>query len=218
MTDFEVWQSGDVTLYRGDCLKVLPTLTGIDAVVTDPPWNCGYFGKSDAVDWHTYRETLKDWLITADPVAAGQCWFLSTKSIAHVSDLFADFKPFASVKNFSQMTRKSLPNCWDIAWIKSAPGEYMANGRNWFLANTAGMLRERTGHPTPRTVDVMAYILGMFSWRSICDPFTGSGTTGVACVNLGRKFIGIEIDPGYFEIAKARIKAAQDAKAEMLIA
>lgn len=215
--DCEVWESGDCTLIRGDCLRVLPAISGADAVVTDPPWNCGYFGKGDDVDWKQYGDTLKSWM-TACKEVSGQCWFLSTKSIPHVSHMFDGWKPFASVKNFSQMTRKSLPNCWDIAWIKDDAKTYQANGRNWFLANTAGMLQERTGHPTPRTVDVMKYVLGMFDWETILDPFTGSGTTGVACVNLGRRFIGIEIDKGYFEIAKQRIAKAQFAKSQMLIA
>jgi len=54
--------------------------------------------------------------------------------------------------------------------------------------------------------------------ETILDPFMGSGTTGVACVNLNRKFIGIEIDPGYFEFSKKRIVAALNSKAELLIA
>jgi DNA modification methylase len=205
MTTANEWTSdcGTVRLICGDCLEVLPTLGKVDAVVTDPPWNCGYFGAGDDIEWSEYKQLLKLWLDAAQAIASGQAWFLSTKSIAYVSDLFGDYKPFASVKNFSQMTPSSLPNCWDIAFIKST--EYLGNGRNWFLCNTAGMLQERTGHPTPRTVDVMEYVLGMHGWQTILDPFMGSGTTGVACVRTGRKFIGIELDAKYFEIAKRRI-------------
>ena len=203
------WQSDDgtVTLYHGDCLAILPHMSGVDAVVTDPPWNCGYFGDSDDVAWPVYRETLSDWVRQCELVAKSQAWFLSTKSIAHVSDLFKEYKPFASVKNFSQMTPHSLPNCWDIAWIKDDAG-YLGKGRNWFTSNTASMMSERTEHPTPRAVDVMRYIIELFSWSTILDPFMGSGTTGVACVRTGRKFIGIEIEPKYFDIACERITNA----------
>jgi site-specific DNA-methyltransferase (adenine-specific) len=52
----------------------------------------------------------------------------------------------------------------------------------------------------------------------VCDPFMGSGTTGVACINTGRRFIGVELDPGYFEIAKQRIQKALSERAELLVA
>lgn len=200
------WTSrcGRHVLYNADCLEVLPGLQGVDAVVTDPPWNCGYFGASDSATWGEYKETLRRWLAASESIASGQVWFLSTKSIFHVSDLFDGYKPFASVKNFSQMMPTALPNCWDIAFIKST--EYLGNGRNWFLCNTAGMLQERTGHPTPRTVDVMEYVLGMHGWGTVCDPFTGSGTTGVACIRTGRRFIGIEISREYCDIAVKRME------------
>lgn len=137
-----------------------------------------------------------------------QVWFLSTKSIPYVAHLFEGYLAFAAVKNFAQMNCKSrsLPNCWDIAFIKSQQAK--GTGRNWFLCNTAGMLKERTGHPTPRSLALMKYILHNHTWRSVCDPFMGSGTTAVAALKLGRSFTGIEIDPAYFEIAVKRIESA----------
>jgi len=75
-------------------------------------------------------------------------------------------------------------------------------------------------HPTQKPTELMEYFANTYTVKgeTILDPFMGSGTTGVACVNLNRKFIGIEIDPGYFEIAKKRIVAALNSKAELLIA
>jgi site-specific DNA-methyltransferase (adenine-specific) len=217
------WQSdcGTVSLYLADCLDVLPHLSGVDSVVTDPPWNLIYFSVSDekqrAVmragtgplgnrdDWQIYTEWLDSIRQRCEVLCYGQAWFVSTKSIPHVAYMFADYQPFASVKNFSQMTPKRLPNCWDIAFIRHKVGEYLGGGRNWFLSDTAGMGPERTDHPTQRTLDVVEYVSGMFDWGRILDPFMGSGTTGVAAVRLGRRFIGIEIEPKYFEIAKRRI-------------
>jgi DNA modification methylase len=61
-------------------------------------------------------------------------------------------------------------------------------------------------HPTQKPIEVMCWCLGFLpDARTILDPFMGSGTTGVACVQLGRGFIGIELDPGYFDIACRRI-------------
>lgn len=201
-----VEQIGAATLYLGDCRDVLPTLPKVDAVVTDPPWNLGYF-KDDEKSWPEYREWLGAVKTLCEGVGDGQVWFLSTKAISHVSDLFNGYSAFASVKNFSQMTPKSLPNCWDIAFLRST--KYKGNGRNWFLCNTAGMIADRTEHPTPRTLDVMEYVLSLHGWEIVCDPFMGSGTTGVACHRLGLQFIWIEREPKYFDIACRRIEDAQ---------
>ena len=64
-------------------------------------------------------------------------------------------------------------------------------------------------HPTQKPVELMQWCLGFIpDAKTILDPFMGSGTTGVACANLGRKFIGIEIEPKYFDIACKRIEIA----------
>jgi DNA modification methylase len=63
-------------------------------------------------------------------------------------------------------------------------------------------------HPTQKPIEVMTFIIDRAPSGTVIDPFMGAGTTGVACANLGRKFIGIEIEPKYFEIACERIKAA----------
>jgi site-specific DNA-methyltransferase (adenine-specific)/modification methylase len=77
-----------------------------------------------------------------------------------------------------------------------------------------GMLRAngeaRGDHPTQKPIGVMSWAIGHLpdGNETILDPFMGSGTTGVACVNLGRSFIGIEREPKYFDIARRRITAA----------
>lgn len=64
------------------------------------------------------------------------------------------------------------------------------------------------GHPTSKPVGLMRDLIEVTGGQTILDPFMGSGTTGVACAKLGRKFIGIELDPGYFDIACKRIEEA----------
>jgi len=64
-------------------------------------------------------------------------------------------------------------------------------------------------HPTQKPVALMEWCLGFLpDAKTVLDCYMGSGTTGVACVNLGRSFIGIELDPGYFDIAVSRITDA----------
>ncbi len=193
------YEDSAVQIYHGDCREFD---FNTDAVITDPPWNMGYF-KDDSKSWKEYSEWLDSVLIKFCASAGGQVWFLSSKSIPHVAHLFSEWTAFASVKNFSQMNGHTLPNCWDIAFIRST--QFLGRGRNWFHCNTAGMLSDRTDHPTPRTYDVMSYIIGMHGWMTILDPFMGSGTTLRAAKDLGRKAIGIEIEERYCEIAARRM-------------
>ena len=197
------------TLHNGDCLQYMRSLPSgsFDATITDPPWNMDYFD-DDNKSWDEYAAWLKEIKVECERVSKyGVFIFQSTKAVPFTSHLFDGYMPFAAVKNFSQMTPKSLPNCWDIAFYKVSGG-YLGNGRNWFLCDTAGMMAERTDHPTPRSLDVMMYIINMFSWQTIFDPFMGSGTTGIACMKLNRDFIGCELEPKYYSIAEKRIKSA----------
>jgi DNA modification methylase len=200
---------GPHRLFLGDCMDVMPTLGPVDAVVTDPPWNMDFF-EDDKKTWPDYAE----WLATLNghyeaiaPRAA--IVFLSSKAIPFVSHVFQGWQPFAACKNFSQMSasRDTIPNAFDIGFARLR-GSFTGSGRNWFVCNTAGMLKDRTGHPTPRTVDAMISVIDWIEARTILDPFAGSGTTGVACQKLGRVFIGIEKDPDYFAIMCKRIDEA----------
>jgi site-specific DNA-methyltransferase (adenine-specific) len=191
-------------LYHGDCLEIMPQLEPVDLVLADPPWNMGYF-ENDSKTWDEYCRTLYLWLHCFIHRSDNIIIFQSSKAIPYVSHLFAGWKPFVAVKNFSQMTPKFIPNCFDIAFIRNDKF-YRGNGRNWFLCNTAGMLAQRNEHPTPRSLDVITYLLNILRCDSILDPFLGSGTTAVACEQLNRRWIGIEISEKYCEIAAKRIE------------
>lgn len=203
---------GNATLYLGDCLTVLPTLPKADAVITDPPWNLGYF-TDDSKPEEEYVLWLKNVIELLRAACAGPVWvFQSTKNISSVAHLFAGWGCFASIKNFCRFSSpKLIPNSWDIAFYSSSEG-YLGNGRNWHLGNNANLPNVRhqmTLHPTARPLDTMEYIVSLFDADTIMDPFMGSGTTGVACATMKRNFIGIEIDPKYFDIACVRIENAQ---------
>ena len=75
----------------------------------------------------------------------------------------------------------------------------------------------QNNHPSPKPVPLMQDIVSIAKAETILDPFMGSGTTGVACAKLGRKFTGIEIDPDYFEIACERIRKAYQ-QADLFVA
>ena len=99
----------------------------------------------------------------------------------------------------------------ELAWTKGA-----GNAARMYKQIWNGIVREGEPakvnqgrqHPTQKPVRLMEWCIGFFPDSVILDPFMGSGTTGVACANLGRKFIGIEIEPKYFDIACERIEMA----------
>ncbi len=208
---------GNCMMIEGDCLTIMPQIGKVDAVVTDPPWNMAFF-QDDNKTWSEYAEWLvrlnQQYLEIAPDAAVV---FLSSKAIPFVSHVFQGWQPFAACKNFSQMSASKdvIPNAFDIGFAR-IQGVFTGSGRNWFVCNTAGMLKDRTGHPTPRTLDAMITVLGWLYAKTILDPFMGSGTTGVACVKTGRHFIGIELDPDYFEIACRRVREAY-AQPDLLI-
>lgn len=193
-------------LHLMDCMEYMKGLPDkyFDAVVTDPPWNMNYFS-DDNKSWDDYCKWLKIHINEFERIADNIVIFQSSKAIPFVSHLFTDYESMVVIKNFSQMTPQKLPNCYDIVFLKYKNG-YKGNGRNWFLSNTAGMLKQRTEHPTPRAEDVMEYILSMFDWHKIYDPFLGSGTTAIACYETGKEFYGTEIEEKYYNIAVERIE------------
>jgi DNA modification methylase len=202
---------GNATLWLGDCREVLPTLGRVDACVTDPPYGIGEAaGKNKS---RSYLATARDY--------GNDGWDDAPVS----ADLLAAIIAIADRAIIFGGNYYSLPptSCW-LVWDKE-------NGANDFadceLAWTNlpqavrrlrymwhGMLRAngepRGDHPTQKPVGVMQWCLGFLpNARTILDPFAGSGTTGVACVRMGKRFIGIEREPRYFDIACRRIEEAQ---------
>ena len=217
---------GDAELWLGDCREILPTLGKVDAVVTDPPYgidiaatptigargrsanghslgarSIGTYGVSD---WDSAGLTAEQW----DAIRAiAPLWIVWGGN--HLADVLGSS---AGVLIWD----KKCQDGWDdtfsemeIAWTNALS---RAKG---FRHRWAGAIRasEHTAnvreHPTQKPIRCMEWCIGFLpDAQTILDPFMGSGTTGVACANLGRKFIGIEIEPKYFDIACRRIEEA----------
>ena len=202
-------QIGDCTLYQGDCLEVMPTLDPVDAVVTDPPYGIG----------ESNEKALSRGKI-AKPKDYGH--FEWDSAPASDEQIFAILRVSKQQIIFGGNYFKLPPSsCW-LVWDKQ-------NGSNDFadceLAWTNlpkavrriywrwnGMIHKGDDvreHPTQKPVGVMEWCLNHIpDAQTILDPFMGSGTTGVACAKMGRKFIGIELEPKYFDIACKRIEDA----------
>ena len=191
-----------VRLICGDCREILPTLGKVDAVVTDPPYGIGFGSKH--TKWSANRGVvLGDW----------------DKEIPDITPLL-ELAPSVVVWGGE---RFDLPikRGW-LTWVKpDAAPTFASTEFAWtsqdkparhFIYSIGATNPERIGHPTQKPLALMKWTLEQIPpCQTILDPFMGSGTTGVAAVKLGRKFIGIEIEPKYFDIACRRIQAALDA-------
>ena len=225
---------GDCRLILGDCLKVLPGLPKVDAVITDPP----YLGLGDKIDVNftsgvaarrNVNKTIGDpWTATLEWVPLAFCLsekaFFSFCSFHFVSQLFSavSSKPTALVTWAQSNAMPPVNNsphyqtefCWAFRKDKGVNWKKLKTIYNIPRLQSGCMARERivdeSGqaiHPSQKPIALIEHLL-LDGLNSVLDPFLGTGTTGVACVNLGRKFIGIEIEEKYFDIACKRIEKA----------
>ena len=190
---------GDCQLWLGDCREILPTLGKVDAVVTDPPYGIGFGAKH--TKWSANRGTI-----------LGE-WDAEKPDLTALLALDVEFIIWGG-ERFDLPTSRG----W-LTWVKPDAAPTFAStefawtnrdkpARHMQLA-VGAVNAERVGHPTQKPLALMQWCLEQIpAAQTILDPFMGSGTTGVACVKLGRKFIGIEIEPKYFDIACKRIEAA----------
>lgn len=202
---FETVTIGPCALYRGDCLDVLPTLSGVDAVVTDPPYGVGfkYDGHDDSRDG--YGEWCKRWFAacreaTVGPIAIS-CGIANLNIWEQADWVLCWHKPAA-------MGRCAVGfNNWEpvLVYGKTRAGQVVDVFTACIIPDAAV-----EGHPCPKPLGWGIGTIERVSRVSdVClDPFMGSGTTGVACINTDRKFIGIEKEPKYFDIACRRIERA----------
>jgi site-specific DNA-methyltransferase (adenine-specific)/modification methylase len=216
MVMMEPVQIGDATLYCGDCLEIMPTLGRVDAVVTDPPYGIGETGNNSRQKPGKSRLGTKTRIVSYEP----QRWDDGTADEAVGSSL--KISRYAIIFGGNYYSLPPTP-CW-LVWDKQNSGDFADCELAWTNLPKAvrriywrwnGMIRKGDDireHPTQKPVGVMEWCIGHLpnSDGVILDPFMGSGTTGVACAKMGRKFIGIELDPGYFDIARKRIQQAYD--------
>ena len=193
---------GDCTLYLGDCLSVMPTLGTVDAVVTDPPYGLG--DRMRGGQWGiTHKDSaMREWDKSRPQSAVDVLVGLGGPCVLWGGNYFALPPSRGWLCWFKPDAPPSMASI-ELAWTNQD-----RNARQ-ISHSISATNAERVGHPTQKPVAVMLWTLRQFpDADTILDPFMGSGTTGVACVKLGRKFTGIELDEGYFDIACRRIEDA----------
>ena len=201
---------------QGDCLEVLKTLPSgsADAVITDPPYginavkNGKCFGKSNACKTNTYRPIVGDDrpfdpapFIDAAPTVC--LWGAN-----HYSHLLPQAACWLVWDKRDGCNPNHLADC-ELAWTnRTTPARLFSH--RWMGMIRASERGPRV-HPSQKPVVLMEWVLdtlGIPEGSTVLDPYCGSGSLGVACVQTGRNFIGIEIDPGYCDIARRRIAEA----------
>jgi DNA modification methylase len=208
---------GNAVLLLGDCLEILPVLPKVDAVITDPPYGIGLENRD--VDGHRGQ-----W----GAIPGDDSRDVGVKALSALNDGTRLVAAFSS-------PGKEWPGRWRnrIVWDKG--GAVGGGGdiatclkRSWELlqvfnpepyagARTESVWRhaitpsDTVDHICAKPVPLIERVIRVFSRTTdtVLDPFMGSGTTGIACSNLGRSFLGIEIEPKYFDIACERIENAQ---------
>jgi DNA modification methylase len=193
---------GDATLYLGDCLEILPTLGPVDAVVTDPPYSKEFL--------YLYGESAK----ACKTVLRQGGVFSAMAGPSYLPQILNDVSFHLTYRWLISYLTIGGQSCQ--IWPRRAisfwkPIIVFSNGDHgkWFGDVVQNKTNEGKGYHKWQQAEA-----GTVDWtnrltetgESVLDPFMGSGTTGVACARLGRKFIGIEIEPRYFDIACERIR------------
>lgn len=232
MTDARVAPAYDkdgVTLYLGDCLEIMPQLPplSLDCVIADPPYSL------NTKSAHGGEGKLSKWADLCNSAFWYTAWLTAARRLLRTSGGLWAFLNWRSMVTFQKAAcdaRWDIESLlvWNKLWI--GPGGHRGLRPSYELvalwAGEGFAIPDRgiadireclwsankpSGHPAEKPVALVSWLIGISSAMDavVLDPFMGSGTTGVACVQTGRKFIGIEIDPGYFEIAVKRISEAQ---------
>jgi len=208
---------------QGDCLEILPEIKGDFVIVTDPPFNIGYhyrnysdnLGEEEYYSWLAeifkfapfvvvhYPENIYklSWKIEEIPDRVISWVYNSNTAKQHRDIAFFGIKP--DFRNLGQPYK----NPTDKRIAKRISDGKTARGYDWWNINQVkNVSKDKTSHPCQMPIEVMENIIKLIPKdKIIVDPFAGSGTTGIACKNLGRNFILIEKEPEYIEIINKRL-------------
>ncbi len=208
---------GNATLYLGDCREILPTLPKVDLVLTDPPYGIGADkGKKGAISFNgskpiemayhpenVWDDQRPESALIVSAVEKG------TYAILWGGNYFADYLP-ATGRWLWWDKCQTMPSYGDgeLAWTnfnQTTPKKFVYANNKIFAD------RVERHHPTQKPIQLIEWCLNLApkTTSTVADPFMGSGTTGVACANMGKTFYGIERERKYFDIACRRIEDAQ---------
>lgn len=202
----------------GDAVEMLRDLPEgcVDAVVTDPPYGIGFDRGTWDDDPEKYPDLIRAFVAEANRVVAGGPVFVwqALPNWRHWHEWFPEeARVFAACKGFVQFRPTPVQWSWDpVLFWGDCPCPPTFNSRDWHLQTLApaGPGRVRVDHPCPKPLEQVEYVVALATQPGdlVLDCFSGSGTTGVACLLNGRRFLGFDIDPHWCEVARERLRWA----------
>jgi len=231
MTARRIETIGSATLYLGDAVDIMPTLGGLDLMVTDPPYRLTSGGGSPS--WAT-NGSFAGYDNKGSPVACDLDWsdwlpvaFACLRADADAYVMANDRQMFPAFEaatdagfRFHRIVTwdkgSATPNRWYMPNVEF--GLYLFKGKAKTIRSPGSFAgvriphRDQTQHRTEKPTALFDYWIRNSSdiGQTVIDPFMGTGTAGVAAARLGRPFIGIEIEDRWFDVACERIRRAQD--------
>lgn len=224
---------GDATLYLGDCLEVLPMLGKVDAVVMDPPYSSGARTDSERQVRGAMLRSMEDadWFSHDAMTTWGFNWFIRSvfTQLRHGLEVggyiyvFIDWRQTPNVYGMLEACGYRVNHC--LVWAKThfgmgsywrnqhenvvfaslgPPAEMLNHGMGSVLTHPAVSPAARQ-HATEKPVGLLHLIIGAIPGDTVLDPFMGAGSTALAAIKAGRRFVGCEINPTHFEAACKRI-------------
>jgi site-specific DNA-methyltransferase (adenine-specific) len=227
---------GNATVYLSDCREVIPLVAGVDLVITDPPYSSGARTDSERQVRGAMLRSMEDadWFSHDAMTTWGFSWFVRSVFFdlrqrlpegAHLY-VFIDWRQTPNVYGMLEACGYRVNQC--LVWAKThfGMGTYWRNQHENIVFASNGMPTDMLDrgmgsvltaqnvspqarvHPTEKPTDLLAKIINATPGGTVFDPFMGSGSTGVAALKCGRRFIGCEINPGHFETACRRLEEA----------
>lgn len=228
---------GNATLYLGNCLDIMPTLGAVDHIICDPPYEALLHKLKNGLanrlrtdggpnlhglDFDCIDAIREPFVNTAAPICMG--WFIAfctPEGVARWADIINQspmkykracvwVKPDSTPQLNGQGPAQGAEN-FVVAWAGKSHSKWNAGGKRGVYTHLVNNPERSGRHPTEKPRRLMSEIIADFTnaGQAILDPFMGSGTTGVSAVIAGRKFIGIEQNEAYFELACERLDKAQ---------
>lgn len=210
LTDYPHASGPGWVVYQGDCLEILPLAGKVDAVVTDPPYGIGWQGHGGSE--REWGEIIgDDGNLDLRKILSMDCIVVSFGANNYPSQLPHGGRWICWDKRVNPNADRMLGSPFELAWTNRTSGfDRIYRVMHGGVVNADGGNAPRV-HPTQKPIKLMQEIVRDYTEPNalILDPFMGSGTTGVACIQTGRRFIGIEKSLDYFNVAVRRLQLAQ---------
>lgn len=224
---------GNCTLYLADCMDVLPIIGKVSHVITDPPYekeahsamrrtnNSIKLNVNDIINFSAIDENTRNYIaqFCAKNCAGWALMFCQVEAVHLWRNALENFcakykrtmvwvKPDSSPQFNGQCPAQGYESIVS-AWCGKTVSKWNGGGRRGVFTHNCNSNRFG-GHPTEKPISLMDELISLFtnSLDIVFDPFMGIGTTAIACINSGRKFIGVERDSKYFDLACKRIELA----------